>query len=62
MNLKKVITYFSVLLMTGLMIYAYTVYRKAFSPNTNFESETVYVLIPSDATLQQSKDSIKKYV
>lgn len=62
MNLKKAITYFSVLLMTGLLIYAYTVYRKAFSPNTNFESQTAYVLIPSDASLQQSKDSIKKYV
>src|SRR5690554_246430 len=62
MNLKNGIAYFSILLIAGLMIYAYTVFRKAFQPNTNFESPTAYVLIPSDATLEQSKDSIKKYV
>src|SRR5690554_778972 len=62
MNLKNGIAYFSILLIAGLMIYAYTVFRKAFQPNTNFESPTAYVLIPSGATLEQSKDSIKKYV
>ncbi len=62
MNLKKGIAYFSILLIAGLMIYAYTIFRKAFKPNTNFDTPTAYVLIPSGATLEQSKDSIKKYV
>src|SRR5690606_31123464 len=62
MNLKKAVTYFATLLLIGAMIYGFSIIRKAFNSNTNFEEEVVYILIPSDATLQQSKDSIRKYV
>lgn len=62
MNLKKAVGYFAILLITGAMIYGYTVFQKAFSSNTNFNDKSVYVHIPTDATLEQSKDSIKKYV
>lgn len=62
MNLKKAVGYFAILLITGAMIYGYTVFRKAFNSNTNFTNDVVYVHIPSGATMEQSKDSIKKYV
>ncbi len=62
MNLKKAVTYLAVLLITIGLIYAYVIFRKAFNSNTNFEQESVFVHIPSDATLAQSKDSIRKYV
>lgn len=62
MNLKKAATYLAVLLITIGLIYAYVIFRKAFHSNTNFEQASVFVHIPSDATMAQSKDSIKKYI
>lgn len=62
MNLKKAVAYTAVALISIAMIYGYTVFKKAFESNTNFEESYVFVHIPTDATVEQSMDSIKKYV
>src|SRR5690606_37227334 len=62
MNLKKAVAYTAVALISIAMIYGYTVFKKAFESNTNFEESYVFVHIPTDATVEPSMDSIKKYV
>nr|WP_298001252.1 endolytic transglycosylase MltG [uncultured Flavobacterium sp.] len=62
MKISKLVSYVAVLGIFAALIYGYVLYRKAFTPNTNFEEASVYVLIPSDATYNQIQDTLKKYV
>lgn len=62
MNLKKIAAITSVVVITGLMIYGYFLYRAIFASNTNFESEQVYVEIPTDSDYDQVKKIIAPYV
>ena len=62
MKINKLISYVAVAIIFGALIYGYTLYRKAFTPNTNFDNQSVYVHVPTGATYNQIQDSIKKYV
>src|SRR5690606_7934404 len=62
MKINKLISYVEVAIIFGALIYGYTLYRKAFTPNTNFDNQSVYVHVPTGATYNQIQDSIKKYV
>lgn len=62
MSLKKLLTYLSVGILTAGLIYAFILYSKAFSPNTSFSESKAYVLIPTNATPNQARDSIKQFV
>ena len=62
MNLKKIAVIFSVVLITGLMVYGYMLYRDIFASNTNFSSAQVYVYIPTDADYEEAKKTISPYI
>lgn len=62
MTIKKLLTYLSIGILTAGLIYAFTLYRKAFTANTSFSENKVYVLIPTLATPEQARDSIKQFV
>lgn len=62
MNLKKIISIVSVVVITGLMIYGYMLYRDIFSDNTQFSEEQVYVCIPSNSDYEAVKKIITPYV
>ena len=52
MSFKKVAVIFSVVLISGLIIYGFVLYRAIFSNNTKFSDPEIYVHIPTDATYQ----------
>jgi UPF0755 protein len=62
LNLKKIIGIISVVVITGLMIYGYKLYRDIFGANTKFVQKEVYVNIPTDATYEDIKIIIAPYV
>src|SRR5690606_3773515 len=62
MIVYKVINYTEIIGNLIALVFAYSMYRKAFTPNTNFTQASVYVHIPTDATQAQIQDSLKKYV
>lgn len=62
MKLNKFVSYVSVLCIFIAMVFAYILYRKAFTANTNFNEREIYIHIPTEATYEQAQDSIKKYV
>lgn len=53
MKLKKILTIFSIVLVTAASIYGYTLYRQIFASNTNFDSKEVFVYVPTDANFEQ---------
>lgn len=58
MYLKKIVI---AVLLIGLVvagIFAYMIYNAVFSPNTNFNEREAYVYIPTNASLEDVKDSI----
>lgn len=62
MNLKKIIGIGSVVIVTGLMIYGYFLYRQIFSANTNFEEKQVYVYIPTASEYADVKKIVSPYL
>lgn len=62
MKINKLVSYIAVLGIFAALIYGYTLYKKAFTPNTNFQQASVYLYIPTDATYVQIQDTLKKYV
>lgn len=62
MKVNKFISYTAIIGILIALVFAYSLYRKAFTPNTNFTQASVYVHIPTDATQAQIQDSLKKYI
>lgn len=62
MKANKIISYVSVLGIFIAVGFGYSLYRKAFTANTNFKEDKIYIKIPTGATYEQGQDSIKKYV
>ncbi len=62
MNIKKIISIISVVIISGLMIYGYKLYKDIFGANTKFEQKEVYVKIPTDATYEDIKKIIAPFV
>lgn len=62
MKANKIISYASVLGIVVAMGFGYSLYRKAFTANTNFKEDKIYIKVPTDATYTQVQDSIRKYV
>lgn len=42
--------------------YAFFIYKKVFTPNTNFQETERYIYLPTDANYQTAIDTISKYV
>lgn len=62
MNLKKIIGIFSVVLVTGLIIYGYMIYRDIFAPNTKFAEKEQFIFIPTDADYNEVKTLISPFI
>ncbi len=62
MNIKKIISTTSVVVITVLMIYGYKLYRDIFGSNTKFIQKEIYVNIPTDATYEDIKKIIAPYI
>jgi len=62
LKLKKLIGIISVIVITGLIIYGYLLYRNIFASNTKFNETEVYVHIPTDANYDQVKQIMSTYV
>lgn len=62
MNLKKIITIISVVLITGLIIYGFILVRQIFSDNTKFSENQVYVYVPTDSNYEDVKKIIAPYI
>lgn len=62
MKAKKIIVIFSVIIVTGLMIYGYMLYRNIFSSNTKFQENEVYVYIPTNSSYEEVKNIMSAFV
>lgn len=62
MTIKKTAGIVSVIVVTGLIIYGYILYRAIFSGNTKFDEKEVYVHIPSNADYNEVKQIMAHYV
>jgi UPF0755 protein len=62
LNLKKIITILSVVLMSGLLIYGFIFANQIFSKNTKFTENEVYVYVPTGATYEDVKKIIEPFV
>ncbi len=62
MNIKKIITITSVVLISILMIYGLIILRQIFAANTKFADKEVYVYVPTDSKYEDVKKIIAPYV
>ena len=62
MNIKKIITIVSVVLISVLMIYGLILLNQIFSANTKFAEKEVYVYVPTAATYNDVKKIVAPYV
>ncbi|MFV5691322.1 endolytic transglycosylase MltG [Flavobacterium sp. LT1R49] len=62
MNLKKIITIISVVLISVLIVYGFILLRQIFSANTKFADKELYVYIPTDSKYEDVKKIIAPYV
>ncbi|MEY3500382.1 MAG: hypothetical protein RL308_2051, partial [Bacteroidota bacterium] len=62
MNIKKITSIVSVVLIAILLIYGIKLYRDIFSDNTKFSENEFFVHIPSDATYEDVKKIISPFI
>jgi UPF0755 protein len=55
LNVKKIVAIVSVVVVTGLIIYGYLLYRDIFSGNTKFKDKELFVEIPTNSTFEDVK-------
>ncbi|WP_304196967.1 endolytic transglycosylase MltG [Flavobacterium alvei] len=62
MNLKKIITIATLVVITGLLIYGGILANQIFSKNTKFSQNEVFVFVPTGATYDEVKIIIEPFV
>lgn len=62
MNLKKIITITTLVVITGLLIYGGILANQIFSKNTKFSQTEVYVFVPTGSTYEEVKKIIEPFV
>ncbi|SEA00077.1 UPF0755 protein [Flavobacterium gillisiae] len=62
MNLKKIISIVSIVVVSGLIIYGFILVRQIFADNTKFTEKEVYVHIPTDSNYETVKKIVAPYV
>jgi UPF0755 protein len=62
LNLKKIITIVSVVVISVLVVYGFILIRQIFSANTKFADKELYVYIPTDAKYEDVKKIITPYI
>lgn len=62
MKLKKILTIFSIILVSAASIYGYIIYRQIFAGNTNFDSKEIFVYVPTTANFEDVVAMITPFV
>ncbi len=62
MNIKKIISIVSIVVITGLIIYGFILIRQIFSENTKFAEKEMFVHIPTDSNYEDVKIIIAPFV
>lgn len=62
MKLKKFLSLLLVVIVLGASYYAYTIYTKIFSINTAFETNEVFITIPTEANFSDVKNILSPYL
>lgn len=62
MNLKKIITIASVVLISGLLIYGGILANQIFSKNTKFSQDELYVYVPTGSSYEDVKKILEPFV
>jgi UPF0755 protein len=62
LNIKKIVSIVSVVIVTGLIIYGYLLYRDIFASNTKFAEKELYVRIPTNSSYDDVKRIIAPYI
>ncbi|WP_313804508.1 endolytic transglycosylase MltG [Flavobacterium sp.] len=62
MNPKRLVSLISVAILAVATIFGVVVYLKAFTANTQFNEEEVFVYIPTNSTYEDVKNIVKPYV
>jgi UPF0755 protein len=62
LNLKKIISTLSVVVISGLIIYGFILVQQIFADNTKFSEKEVYVQVPTDANYGEVVKIITPYV
>jgi UPF0755 protein len=62
LNLKKIISILSIVIISGLIIYGFMLVRQIFAENTKFAENEVYVYVPSEANYEEIKKIVAPYI
>ncbi len=62
MNIKKIITIVSLVLMSVLLVYGFIMVRQIFSDNTKFAEKEVYIYVPTDSKYEDVKKILAPYI
>jgi len=62
LNVKKIISILSIVVITGLIIYGFILIRQIFSENTKFAEKEMFVHIPTDSNYEDVKKIIAPFV
>lgn len=62
MNLKKIISILSIVIILGLLISGFILVKQIFAENTKFIENTVYVYVPTETTYEEVKKILSPYV
>lgn len=62
MTFKKIILYFSALIVLVLAYFGFKMYQIVFTPNTSFSENKVMVYIPTEATFEEVQTIISPYI
>ncbi|MBC7439585.1 MAG: endolytic transglycosylase MltG, partial [Flavobacterium sp.] len=62
MKLKKILTLFSIILVTFASVYGYIIYRQIFADNTNFSQKEVFVYIPTEANFDKVVEVVSPFI
>lgn len=62
MSLKKIVLYFSLLLLVVVAYFGFKIYQIVFVPNTSFTEEKVMVYVPTNSTFEEVKTLLTPYV
>lgn len=62
MKFKKIAAIASVVVVTGLIVYGYLLYRDIFANNTKFSEKELYIYVPTDATFEEVKTILTPFL
>jgi UPF0755 protein len=62
LNIKKIISIVSIIVISGLIIYGFILVRQIFADNTKFTEKEVFIHVPTDSNYEAVKKIVAPYV